>query len=125
MKGAHRRAADRERQAANILGIKRIAHRPTFVSMPDLEPIRFENGMVLQPEVATRARLPALLKKKVAQARKYSPDAVPLVVISERGGDPYAFLPLVRFAELVGLREPRDGQQMLLLAARFEEGGDR
>jgi hypothetical protein len=117
MSAAHRRAAHREEQAANLLRTKRVKHRPTFVAMPDLEPIRFENGTVLQPEVVTRAKLPALLKKKIAQALRYTPYAVPLVVISERGGQPYAFLPLIRFAELVGLREPHDGEQLLLLGA--------
>lgn len=110
-----RRAVAREKQAEEILGGKRIKNRLRFVSMPDLEAIRFANGTLVQPEVATRAKLPALLKQKIAQALRYSPTAVPLLVLSETGGKPYAVIPLEAFAELVGLREPKPGKQLGLL----------
>jgi len=80
MSAQHRRAARREQEAADILGAKRTKHRPRFVSAPDIEAIRFENGTVLQPEVATRAKLPALLRKKIAQAKGYTPGATPAMV---------------------------------------------
>lgn len=110
----HRRGARREKQAADILGSKRV-HRSRFESAPDVEPIRFQNGTVVVPECKTRKKLPGWLTGALAQAAEYVDGAVPLVVLSELGGQPIALLPLVDLAELVGLREPADGEQLLLL----------
>jgi hypothetical protein len=114
---AHDRAARRERQAAEVLGSTRV-HRRRGERAPDVVPLRFENGTVVVPESKTRKRLPRWLIKALEQAAGYVDGAVPLLVLSELGGPPIAVLPLVQLAELVGLRAPKDGEQLLLLGGR-------
>jgi hypothetical protein len=111
---AHDRAARRERQAAEVLGSERV-HRARFERAPDVKPIRLEDGRVVVPEVKTRKRLPRWLLAALRQAAGYHRDATPLAVVSELGGEPIAVLRLVDLAEMVGLREPKDGAQLLLL----------
>jgi hypothetical protein len=111
---SHRRGARRERQAAEILKTTRVC-RMRGERAPDVVPLRFENGSVVVPESKTRAKLPKWLNAALAQARGYHPGAVPLVVLSETGGPALALLPLADLAMLVGLRAPRDGEQLLLL----------
>jgi len=118
MTDVHRRAARREREAAEVLGGRRVRYRPRYVSMPDVEPIRLDDGSVMVPESATRAKLPKWLVAKVAQARKYIPGAVPCVVLSQTGGEALALVPLRDLARLIGIRSPAAGEQLSLLLGR-------
>lgn len=118
MTAAHRRAARRERQAAELLEAQRVRYRPRYAPSPDVAPLRLVDGTVLVPECKTRGRLPQWIVAAVAQARRYVPGAVPLVVLSETGGEPLALVPLRDFARLVGIREPRAGEQLVLLGGR-------
>jgi hypothetical protein len=70
------------------------------------------------PEAKTRKKLPRWLVAALAQARRYVRGSVPCVVLSELGGEPLAVLPLADLAMLVGIRAPRDGEQLLLLGGR-------
>jgi hypothetical protein len=115
MTAAHRRGARREQQVADVLGTTRIKYRPRYQRSPDVIPIRFADGTVVVPESKTRKRLPKWLLAAVAQARAYVVGAVPCVVLSETGGEPLALVPLTDLAMLVGLRSPKDGEQLLLL----------
>jgi hypothetical protein len=117
MTNAHRRAARRELQAARLLGSDRV-HRLRGERAPDVVPIRMVDGSVVVPEVKTRAKLPKWLLAAIAQARGYVGGAVPLVVISQTGGEPLAIIPLVELATIVGIRAPKDGEQLLLLGGR-------
>lgn len=118
MTAVHRRAARRERQVAEVLGTERVRYRPRYVKAPDVVPIRMADGSVLVPESATRAKLPKWFLRKLEQARGYAKGAIPLVVWSQTGGEPIACLPLVDLAQLVGIRAPKDGEQLLLLGGR-------
>lgn len=101
MSATHRRAARREREAANALGVRRV-HRSRYESAPDVEPLTLPNGVVIQAEVKTRGRLPALVRNAIAQARKYAPPGVvPLAILSETGGEAVAVVPLRAFVELI------------------------
>jgi hypothetical protein len=103
---AHRRAAAREREAANVLGTRRV-RRSRYESAPDVERVQLADGTVLSVEVKSRARLPALLRDAIAQATRYAPDgAVPVAVVSEKGGTALACVPLRAFAALVGVAPP-------------------
>jgi hypothetical protein len=115
---ASRRGARREREAAALLGSKRVL-RERGERAPDVVPLRFANGTVVVPESKTRAKLPKWINAAIEQARRYHRGAVPLVVLSETGGPPLALLPLADLAMLVGLRDPRAGKQLLLLGAEF------
>ena len=100
---AHARAARRERQAAELLGTTRV-HRSRYESAPDVAPVTLPCGVRLTIEVKTRARLPALVTKAIAQAAGYGrPDDVPMVVLSQTGGEPMAVLPLRAFRRIAGL----------------------
>lgn len=101
MSAAHRRAARREREAAAALGVRRI-RRARYEGAPDVEPLTLPNGVVIQAEVKTRGRLPALVRNAIAQARQYAPPgAVPLAILSETGGEAVAVVPLRAFVQLV------------------------
>ena len=102
---AHVRAARRERQAAELLGTRRVLRR-RYEAAPDVEPITLPCGVVLQAEVKTRSKAPALVTKALAQARRYAPDAVPALVLSETGGEPLMVLPLRAFRRIAGLEAP-------------------
>ena len=114
MSRASRRAARRELEAAKVLGTERV-HRSRYQSAPDVQPMRMDDGSVVQPEVKTRKRIPALIRDALAQAKRYAPSAIPIVVISETGGRAIACLPLEAFARLVGIRSPKAGEQLSLL----------
>lgn len=101
-----RRAADRERSASRVLGVRRV-WRAHGESAPDLEAVEVR-GVVLQPEIKTRAALPAYLARALEQARRYNPDAEPLAVISARCGRALAVIDLRTFALLVGLEIPME-----------------
>ena len=109
---AHRRAAHREREAARLLGGRRV-HRAHGQSAPDVEPITLANGEVLLIESKTRAHLPKWLAAAIAQARRYLPSSVPVVALSELGSEPLAVLPLRDFARLLNL-QPSTGRQLAL-----------
>jgi len=117
MSAQHRRGARREQQVASILQTTRTKYRPRYVRAPDVVPIRFADGTVVVPESKTRKHLPKWLVAAIGQARAYVDGCVPVVVLSELRGEPLAVVPLADFAMLVGLREPRDGAQLLLLGA--------
>lgn len=101
-KTAHARAARREREAAELLGTQRI-HRGRYESAPDVAPVTLPCGLVLQAEVKTRRRMPALIAKAIEQARRYAPSAVPAVVLSETGGEALLVLPLRSFRTIAGV----------------------
>ena len=103
MTAPHRRAARREREAADVLGGERVRYRPRYVSAPDVRAVVLPSGVVLSVEVKTRKRLPSLLAAALEQARRYQPSAVPCAVVSETGGRALAVLDLRDLALLVGL----------------------
>ena len=77
MAAQHRRAAAREREAAKLLGTKRV-RRSRFERAPDVEPIMLRDGSRLSVEVKTRRALPRLLVKALEQAEGYGPSgAIP------------------------------------------------
>lgn len=92
----------RERTAARALGGRRNVRR-IGESAPDMAPVVLPNGVMLQGEVKHRARLPRLIAQALAQAARYTPGAVPLAVVSERGGPQLACLYLSDLARLLGL----------------------
>lgn len=112
---AHARAARRERQAAELLGTKRVK-RSRYERAPDCEPVTLPCGVVLSPEVKTRKRLPALVVRALDQARGYGPaGSVPAAVLSETGGEPVIVLPLRAFRRIAGLdRAPVNDPQTAL-----------
>lgn len=95
----------RERTAARALGTTRTTRR-IGESAPDMAAVVLPNGETLQPEVKHRARLPALIVGALGQAARYTPGAVPVAIVSERGGPQLACLHLADFARLVGLDTP-------------------
>lgn len=105
----HARAARREREAAAVLGSKRV-HRSRYESAPDVEPVTLPSGHVLSVEVKTRARLPVLLTRALEQAAGYAPDAIPCAVLSETGGTALLVLPLAAFAAIVGVSPANEVQ---------------
>ncbi len=119
---AHRRAARREKQCADLLGTTRI-HRSRFESAPDVEPVTLPCGVTLQPEVKTRKTLPALVTAALAQAAGYGPKgSVPAAVLSATGGEPLIVLPLRAFRVIAGLDgAPQPGPQVPLA---FPDLGD-
>lgn len=102
MTGAWKR---RERTAAKVLGTTRTTRR-IGERAPDMAAVVLPNGESLQGEVKHRARLPALIVGALGQAARYSPDAVPVAIVSERNGPQLACLYLSDFARLVGLNTP-------------------
>ena len=96
----HARAARREREAAALLGTKRV-HRSRYESAPDLEPVTLPSGHVLAVEVKTRAQLPKLLENALTQAAGYAPGAIPCAVISATGGEALVVLSLRAFVEII------------------------
>ena len=115
----HRRAANRERQAASLLGTRRV-HRGRYESAPDVEPVTLPCKITLQVEVKTRAKLPALVTSALAQAARYAPGAVPAVVMSATGAEPLIALPLRAFRRIAGLEVAEADPQTAL---RFPELG--
>lgn len=121
----HRRAARRERQAAELLGTRRVV-RSRYQSAPDVEPVTLPCGLVLMPEVKTRKALPVLLVKALEQARGYGPKgSVPAAVLSATGGEPVIVLGLRAFRVIAGLEGPAEAGPQLPLALAGEETGRR
>lgn len=102
-----------EHRAALTLGGERVKRR-RGESAPDVRPVRLPNGELLQPECKTRRRLPRLVMAALDQARGYLPGAVPVAIISEKGGEAIACLPLRDLARLLGLQPEIAGQQLTL-----------
>lgn len=92
----------RELEAARAFGKQR-QHRLRFQSAPDVEPIELASGILIQLEVKSRAKLPGWLTKAFEQALRYSPRAIPVAILSERGGSAIAALPLTAFAHIAGV----------------------
>ena len=112
MSAHHRRAARRERQAAELLGTERVI-RSRYESAPDCKPVTLPCGVVLSPEVKTRARLLALVTKALEQAKGYGPaGSVPAAVLSATGGKPLIVLPLRAFRIIAGLDAPAATAQL-------------
>lgn len=111
----HRRAARREREAAELLGTKRVRRR-RGERAPDVLPLRLPNGDAIQAEVKSgMRRVPRSIAKALEQAEGYAPDAIPLAVFSDVGGAAIACMPLREFARLLGLQPERLGVQLPLL----------
>lgn len=109
---ALRRSADRERQAAELLGTTRVK-RSRFESAPDLPPVRLPCGLTLMPEVKTRRRLPALVTKALDQAKGYAPPgAIPVAVLSATGAEPVIVLPLRAFRRIAGIENSEPTPQV-------------
>lgn len=119
-----RRAARREREAASALGSKRVL-RSRYQSAPDCRAVVLPCGVVLGPEVKTAKNNPKRLTKALAQAQRYFPRAVPIVVFSETGGAALVCLDLRAFCRIAGIdaaslpskprRRSRDPRQLDLL----------
>ena len=114
MTSAHTRAARREREAARILGAERTRYRARYQTAADMTAVRLPSGDLLQAECKTRARLPRWIVDGLRQAARYTPGAVALLVVSERGGAPIAILSLHELARLLDLQPPEPGQQLAL-----------
>lgn len=112
---AQHRAASLERRAAAAFGTRRV-HRGRYESAPDVEVVRLASGIELVVECKHRAKLPALLRSALAQARSYAPDAIPIVTLAEYGGQAIVALPLADFRRLVGLAPSKVPTQRSLLA---------
>lgn len=109
---AHRRAADRERQAAALLGTKRVK-RSRFESAPDCEPVSLPCGVVLAPEVKTRKRLPKLITAALAQAERYGPPgSIPVAILSATGGEPLLVMGLRAFRRIAALEPAEPSAQI-------------
>ena len=102
----------REREAAKILGTRRIP-RAYGLSAPDVEVLQLASGERIQAEVKHRKRLPALLVGALEQALRYEPTAIPMAVVSEYGGQAIACLPLRDLARLLGIVEPETPRKPL------------
>lgn len=99
-----------ERRTARALRTERIT-RARGKSAPDVCAVRDREGEVYQPECKSGLRrLPTVIRKALVQARGYAPDAVPVAVVSDVGGEAVACLPLEAFARLLGVAPARLGQ---------------
>lgn len=102
---ALRRGARREREAAQVLGTKRIQRGRS--SAPDVRPVVLPDGRALAVEVKTRKNLPASVLAALKQARKYvRGQSIAVGVISATGDAALAVLDLRDFASLVGVEVP-------------------
>ena len=104
MTAASRRGVRAEERAAAGLGTQRV-HRQRGERAPDLVPVRTAAGVLLGPEVKSRAKLPRLITSALEQAASYFRGrAIPVAVVFERGR-PGGILRigLDDFARLVGL----------------------
>lgn len=114
MAATHRRAARREREAAAILGTRRV-HRSRFEVAPDVERVIAPNGRGVQAEVKTRGKLPKWLTDWLDQAARYSmPGDAAVVVVSETGGRALAVTWADDFADLTGLKPKAPEAQPVL-----------
>jgi hypothetical protein len=103
MSTSHDRARSLEKRTAKLLKTQRVKHRPRFKSAPDMLPVTLASGAVLQPEAKKRKTIPAYVREGLDQCRRYTPDAVPCVVIEQRRGEPIACVPLALLVQLLGI----------------------
>jgi len=115
MSAIHRRAARREQQLADLLGTTRTKHRNRYTRAPDVAPVKLPNGFVVQGESKSRKRLPKWLYDAIDQAEGYTPHAIAVVSLSQRGSsEPLALLRLRDLCLLLGLQLPSAGEQLAL-----------
>src|SRR5262245_42194331 len=105
-----KRAADRERKAARILGTKRVVRKKEDKNkpLPDAEPFEIKEGLGtgdwVQPEVKNgMKRVPQALVNALDQAKGYSPEFVPLAVFSDVGGTDIGCVYLTDLARYMGV----------------------
>lgn len=79
-------AARHEREVARALGSTRTARRGANEALPDLAIIETPHGDRVVAEAKLRRRLPRLIVDGLAQASRYAPTAIPMLVLRERGG---------------------------------------
>lgn len=117
MARSHDRGRRGEQRVEKITGAKRVKHRPRFAKMGDFWPLRLEqSGETLQFESkAGENAVPKTVLKDIGQARSYAPNAVPIAVYSNVGGESIACLPLEDLARLLGIgpEQEHDGQLSL------------
>lgn len=103
-------AARHERDVARQLGTVRTARRGSYEARPDVAVITTPAGDRVVAEAKLRARLPRLIVDGLAQASRYAPLAIPMLVLRERGGSrDLAVLDLgvlCRWAGIVGAELP-------------------
>lgn len=118
MSAQSRRASHAEARGAAILGTTQIGAKAKGKSVADVEPVRLADGRLLQPEIKSRKGHPRFLSGALAQASRYCPEAVPVVLLFARG-DRKALVCLDAhvFAELLGLRDPSAAAQLALALA--------
>ncbi len=103
---AARRGAQLERDAARAMGSTRTARIGSRMPEPDVASI-FVGGLTLQPECKARARVPKVILDAMAQALRYAPRAVPIVVLRPRGEEALVIVGLAAWCQLVGLAPER------------------
>jgi hypothetical protein len=113
----HRRGAYAEDRTAAALGGERVKNRPRKQRAPDVWAVRLPSGEFLQPECKSRRRGTKLVEAALVQAAGYTPSAIPVAVISARGGRPIACVYLDDFARLVGVKELEQWKQLALLGS--------
>jgi hypothetical protein len=111
--GAVKPWAYAERRAAKALGGVRVKRR-RGQKAPDIWAVRLPSGELLQPECKSRKRKSKLVEDALVQAANYTPTAIPVAVISSRGGRPIACVYLDDFAKLVGTKELEPWKQLAL-----------
>ncbi len=79
-------AARHEREVAHALGTVRTARRGSYEARPDVAVIETPHGDRVVAEAKLRRRLPRLIVDGLAQASRYAPTAIPMLVLRERGG---------------------------------------
>ena len=121
MAGQHRRAARRERQAADLFGTVRVKKKDRYDAVPDVLPVRLASGEVLSIEVKTFGNGLKKVRDALDQARRYTPSAVPVAVCSKTGEEPVACLPAKDLARVLGLSELGEAPRQLALLARLVE----
>lgn len=104
MARSHDRGRRGEQRVEKLTGAQRVKHRPRFARSADFAPLRLPNGEVIQFESkAGQDVVPRTVLKDIAQARGYTPAAVPVAVYSDVGGEAVACLPLGDLARLLGI----------------------
>jgi hypothetical protein len=100
---SHDRARALEKKAAAMLRTERVKYRPRFKSAPDMLPVTLPSGAKIQGEAKRRKTIPAYVREGLDQCRRYTPDAVPCVVIEQSRGEPIACVPLALLVQLLGI----------------------
>ena len=110
-----RLSAKCEDRLAASLGTTRFKNRPRYTKSPDVLPVKLPNGFVLQGESKSRGKLPKWIYDSLAQAEGYTPNAIGLVALYQKGSsEALAVLRLHDLCLLLGLRQPLAGEQLAL-----------